>query len=229
MRRRHLVGLFTGIVLLLPAGAAASVYHWGLGTVSPKGVPGLGEPTLIDAGNADGYAITSSGAVKAWGSGKDGALGDGKLGRSEAPVTVGLPSGVQAVSLGEAERSGFAVTSTGTVYDWGDNKNGDLCQGIEQSNLRSPEQISGLTGVVAVQGAEHNVIFLLADGQVKVCGWNNKGQIGLGEKGEVGAPTLVPGLSHVVEISAGPKVSTVRLEDGEVLTTGSNVHGQLGL
>ncbi len=232
MRHRRLIVLIAsiaGIACLLPASAGASVYRWGLGMAAPTLVPNLGAPTLIDAGNADGYAIEPGGTVEAWGSGKDGALGDGRTGRSEAAVTVGLPAGVKAVSLGEAERSGFAVTSTGTVYDWGDNKNGDLCQGVENTNLKTPEKIAGLTEVVAVQGAEHNVMFLLADGQVKVCGWNNKGQIGLGEKGEVGVPTLVPGVSHAVEISAGPKVSTVRLQDGEVLTAGSNVHGQLGL
>jgi alpha-tubulin suppressor-like RCC1 family protein len=229
MLRRHLIFAVLIGSFLLPAGAGASVYRWGLGLAAPTPVPNLAAPMLIDAGNADGYAIAPGGVVKAWGSGKAGALGDGRLGRSESPVTVGLPSGVQAVSLGEAERSGFAVTSTGNVYDWGENKNGDLCQGVEQVNVKTPEKIAGLSEVVAVQGAEHNVMFLLADGQVKVCGWNNKGEIGLGEKLEVGVPTLVPGLSNVVEISAGPKVSAVRLQDGEVLTTGTNVHGQLGL
>ncbi len=230
MRHSHLLVLLACFfALVLPAGAGASVYRWGLGMYQPTLVPSVSSPTLIDAGNADGYAI-ESGLVKAWGSGEDGALGDGSTLPSEAAVTVELPAGVKAVSLGEAERSGFAVTSTGSVYDWGDNKNGDLCQGPKEVNVRTPELIPGLSNVVAAQGAKHSVIFLLSNGTIEACGWNEAGQLGLGAKlVEATSPTPVPGVSNVVELSVGPKVSALRTSSGEVLVAGTNLNGQIGL
>jgi alpha-tubulin suppressor-like RCC1 family protein len=230
MRCRHLPVLtLVCIACMVPAGACASVYRWGLGTETATLVQGLDDPVLVDAGNANGYAIEANGAVKAWGNPHDGALGDGKTIGSEATVTVHLPPGVSAVSLGEAERSGFAVTTTGEVYDWGDNKNGDLCQGEEETDIKTPQRIAGLSGVIAAQGAKHSVLFLLADGAVDACGWNDAGQIGLPGISEAVVPTPVPGVSHVVELSVGPKVSALRTATGEVLMSGTNQSGQLGL
>jgi alpha-tubulin suppressor-like RCC1 family protein len=230
MRPRHLLAVALAcIACLLPASACAAVYRWGLGTETATLVAGLNDPILIDAGNADGYAIEASGTVKAWGSAKDGALGDGTKADSEAAVTVHLPAGVKAVSLGEAERSGFAVTSTGEVYDWGDDKNGDLCQGTQVADVKTPQRIAGLSGVVAAQGAKHSVLFLLANGTVDACGWNDVGQIGLSGVSEAVVPMPVPGLSHIVELSVGPRVSAVLTAAGEVLMSGTNQAGQLGL
>jgi alpha-tubulin suppressor-like RCC1 family protein len=230
MRSRHLPVLaLVCIACLVPANACASVYRWGLGAETTTLVHGLSDPVLIDAGNANGYAIEADGAVKAWGSPQDGALGNGTTTGTEAAVTVDLPPGVKAVSLGEAERSGFAVTTAGEVYDWGDNKNGDLCQGAEEVDIKTPQKIAGLNGVVAAQGAKHTVLFLLADGTVEACGWNNVGEIGIPGITEAVVPTLVPGVSHIVELSVGPKVSALRTATGEVLVSGSNQLGQLGL
>jgi alpha-tubulin suppressor-like RCC1 family protein len=232
MRHRYrIIPLVCFFAWVLPAGADANtiVYRWGLGLYKPTLVADLNDPTLIDAGNGDGYAI-ESGVVKAWGSGQNGALGNGSNLSSEAAITVPLPAGVKAVSLGEAERSGFAVTATGTVYDWGDNKNGDLCQGPKEVDVKRPELIPGLSGVVAAQGAKHSVIFLLSNGAVEACGWNEAGQLGLGPTlVEATSPTPVPGVSKVVELSVGPKVSALRIASGQVLVAGTNLNGQLGL
>jgi len=232
--RRTALALFCGLVLstVLACSASAAVDHWGLGTLTPTPVENVNDPILIDAGNADGFAIEANGTVKAWGSNRYGDLGDGsmKSHTGEKAVTVDLPAGVQAVSLGESERSGYAVTSTGEVYDWGDNQNGDLCQGEQETDIATPEKIAGLTEVVAAQGAEHHVLFLLADGQVEVCGWNNEGEDGLGsEVNEARTPTLLPGVADIVEMSASPKGSTLLNSSGEVFVFGSNKGGQDGL
>ncbi|MGD1055831.1 MAG: hypothetical protein ABR992_00300 [Solirubrobacteraceae bacterium] len=115
MRSRHLPVLtLVCIACLVPANACASVYRWGLGIETATLVHGLNDPILIDAGNANGYAIEASGAVKAWGSPQDGALGNGTTSGTEAAVTVDLPPDVKAVSLGEAERSASPSRPPGT-------------------------------------------------------------------------------------------------------------------
>jgi alpha-tubulin suppressor-like RCC1 family protein len=232
--RRMALALFSGLFLslVLACTSSAQVDHWGLGTATPTPVENVNNPILVDAGNADGFAIEANGTVKAWGPNRYGDLGDGSMKNppGNGAVTVDLPEGVKAVSLGESERSGYAVTSTGEVYDWGDNQNGDLCQGEQEANLATPEKIAGLTEVVAAQGAEHHVLFLLADGQVKVCGWNNEGQDGLGPAvSEARTPMLLTGVSHIVEMSASPKGSTLLNASGEVFVFGSNRGGQDGL
>lgn len=210
--------------------AGAQVMHWARQT--PSEVQGTGNVTLIDAGNASGYGLTSSGAVLAWGSGKYGALGIGSTKNFEMAVPVQLPAGVKAVALGEAERSGMAVTSTGHLFSWGMNKHGDLCLGEEGENetkITMPQEVPGVTNAVAVQGAKNHVLIVLASGLVETCGWGPEGQLGLG-KGvkEVTTPTLIPGLEHIVEVSAGPNVSAARNSSGELFVFGSNQEGQVG-
>ena len=212
--------------------ASAQVFHWGDGLEAPAEVPGTASAKHIDAGNASGYALTGSGTVLAWGRGAFGALGDGSVKNSSTALGVHLPVGVQAVSLGEAERSGFAVTSTGHVFAWGMDKHGDLCLGPEQeeATVSRPQEIPGLTGAVAVQGAKNHVLILLSNGTVDTCGWGPEGQLGLG-KGvkEVTRPRPVPGLERIVQVSAGPTVSDARTASGEVFVFGSNREGQAGL
>ncbi len=210
-------------------GAGAQVMHWTRQT--PSEVEGTENVTRIDAGNANGYGLTSSGAVLAWGSGKYGALGVGSTKSFATAVPVGLPAGVEAVSLGEAERSGFAVTSTGSLFSWGMNKHGDLCLGEEGENekkITMPTEVPGVTNAVAVQGAKNHVLIVLANGLVETCGWGPEGQLGLGKSvREVTTPRLIPGLEQIVEVSAGPEVSAARNSSGELFLFGSNQEGQV--
>jgi len=229
-------GLALLALSLAAQSGAAQVMRWGGRVEVPVEVPGSESIVQVDAGNANGYGVTSSGSVLAWGRGIDGALGRGSRKSSNAAVRVQLPAGVQVVSLGEAERSGFAVTSTGHVFDWGMNKHGDLCLGgaegeeAEAAAVTTPREVPGVSEAVAVQGAKNHVLILLANGTVETCGWGPKGQLGLGKSiSEVTSPQLVPGLSHVVEVSAGPQVSAARTASGEVLVFGSNIEGQVGM
>jgi alpha-tubulin suppressor-like RCC1 family protein len=60
-------------------------------------------------------------------------------------------------------------------------------------------------------------------------GWNEHGQLGLGDTAVRLTPTKVPGLSAVKAIAAGFSHSLALTESGEVYAWGSNEHGQLGL
>jgi alpha-tubulin suppressor-like RCC1 family protein len=211
--------------------SAAQVMRWGGEHELPVEVEGTANVVRIDAGNASGYALTSLGSVLSWGNGKYGALGAGSSKSFESAIQVRLPAGVKTVSLGEAERSGFAVTSTGHVFAWGMNKHGDLCLGEEGENetkVTMPQEVPGVTNAVAVQGAKNHVLIVLANGTVETCGWGPEGQLGLG-KGvrEVTSPTPVPGLEHIVEVSAGPQASAARTTSGELFVFGSNQEGQV--
>src|SRR5581483_3824263 len=64
----------------------------------------------------DGLAITSTGAVRAWGQNADGELGNGHTGNANAPQSLVLPSGVIANTIGQGfGYTGLAVVATPPV------------------------------------------------------------------------------------------------------------------
>ncbi len=51
--------------------------------------------TAVAAGSLHSLALTSAGAVLAWGFNADGELGDASTGNSDVPVKVRLPAGTR--------------------------------------------------------------------------------------------------------------------------------------
>lgn len=123
--------------------ASGDYYDWGLGTGGQ-----LGNGTTTDsstpvhvslpapvaqvslggslADNGQTIAILTDGSVWTWGTGQFGQLGDGSTAGSSTPVQVTVPAGVtfsQVESGGSAE---YAIDSTGAVWAWGQNNDGQL-------------------------------------------------------------------------------------------------------
>jgi alpha-tubulin suppressor-like RCC1 family protein len=100
----------------------------------PVDVSGL--PAGADAIAVGGYhscALTSSGGVKCWGAGGDGALGDGTNIDRNVPADVsGLTSGVSAIASGAYHSC--ALMSAGGIKCWGDNTGGQLGDGTNNSS-----------------------------------------------------------------------------------------------
>lgn len=71
-------------------------------------------------------------------------------------------------------------------------------------------------------------MILLENGRVYSCGYNEFGQLGLGDPYFEKLPQLVAGVEDVKAIAAGARHSLVVLENGEVYSFGANDHGQLG-
>jgi alpha-tubulin suppressor-like RCC1 family protein len=122
-------GLTTGCALT----SAGAVYCWGTGTQGELGngqmmnsttpVPVTGLSSGIKAVSSAGGSscvVTSQGGVKCWGQNEVGQLGNGSEKLSSVPVDVlGLPSGVEAISVGEGYFT-CALLSNHYVKCWGD-------------------------------------------------------------------------------------------------------------
>ncbi len=85
--------------------------------------------TAVAAGALHSLALTSTGAVLAWGYNADGELGDGSTTNSDVPVKVKLPAGTKVTAVAAGGYYSLALTSTGAVFAWGYNADGELGDG----------------------------------------------------------------------------------------------------
>jgi Regulator of chromosome condensation (RCC1) repeat/IPT/TIG domain len=133
--------------------------------------PYLTDVTAVSSasGGVHSLALLSNGTAVAWGSNKDGQLGNGETGpdtcglRSEpigcaqAPVAVSALSGVTAVSAGGAHS--LALLGNGTVMAWGDGEHGQLGNG-KRNNVNVPTPVNGLSGIEGISaGGQYSLAF----------------------------------------------------------------------
>jgi alpha-tubulin suppressor-like RCC1 family protein len=191
---------------------------------------GLIQPA-ISLGDAYACALSSSGAVKCWGSNLFGQLGDGSETESQStPVEVaGLSSNVVSISTGP--NHACALTSSGSVKCWGQNTNGGLGDKTT-TDRRTPVDVVDLTngsGVTAISAGLGHTCALLSGGTVKCWGRNESGQLGDNTTTDSSVPVEVAGLSSgVVAISAGNELTCALISGGSVKCWGSNTNGQIG-
>ena len=200
---------------LLPA--TASAYDMGkagyLGTFS--------------LGNNHSAAIASDGSLYTWG----GKNTDGKLGLGDntdryTPTKVPGLSGVITVSLGDSHSA--AVTSDGSLYTWGNNKHGQLGLGDSGNGTErnKPTKVTTLSNVAAIcLGSDHSAA-ITTDGSLYTWGWNNYGQLGLGDKTDRITPVKVPGLSGVVAASLSLYNGAAITSDGSLYVWGYTAGGK---
>jgi myo-inositol-hexaphosphate 3-phosphohydrolase/alpha-tubulin suppressor-like RCC1 family protein len=118
-------------------------------------------------------------------------------------------------------------TATGTPYAWGGNDFGELGDATTTAH-RTAAAVSGLSGVVDIDGGREHQIALTSSGTVYTWGSNEMGQLGLGGGGNRSTPTAVPGLSGIVATAAGHYHSLAVDAAGNVWAWGNNASGQLG-
>ncbi len=161
---------------------------------SPTSVPGItGQVVQIATSNSDGYALTSSGAVWAWGVASYGELGNGQQpAYSTRAVKVEFPAGVRIVSLANPMPfdGALAIDSQGHLWGWGLNGDGDLClSGLTE--LRPIEL--PLSDVTLATGARTHSLFY-SGGKVYACGGGDYGVLGTGSTTGSSTPVPVIGL-----------------------------------
>jgi alpha-tubulin suppressor-like RCC1 family protein len=196
---------------------------------TPAKVKRLGT-TVADVSAGDGHACarTKTAAVWCWGSNEAGELGDGTNKLRLAPVAVpSLQSGVVSISAGADHTC--AVTDAGAAKCWGDNSQGQLGDGTQQSRA-TPVDVAGLgSGVAAISASDFHTCALTTAGGVKCWGYNEEGELGNGTTTPSLVPVDVTGLgSGVTAISTGFLHTCALTQAGDVLCWGFNRERELG-
>lgn len=231
-------------------------YHGQSGTSSgARRYPGVvtalpGTAVAVSAGWNWSAALLADGRVMTWGfhnsnnSGQLNATGSVVAPGFVADHATGQPiTGIVALSAGYLH--GLALTSSGEVYGWGDNDQGQLGQNDSASNyktavrVKAPSGVGGLlTGIRAVAAGGNHSLALTATGAVYSWGYAQNGELGDGANHPRVNSSPLPGavvnlagigqLGSVAGLVAGSKHGMALGTDGGVIIWGTGFGGNLG-
>lgn len=117
----------------------------------------------------------------------------------------------------------MAVTEDGSLYTWGNNRQGQLGVGTTE-DAYTPQKI--MDNVISVHAANNNSMAITADGSLYIWGENYSGCISDTAPELITSPLKV--MDNVVSAGIGNSHVAVLTADGSLYTWGSNLCGQLG-
>jgi uncharacterized repeat protein (TIGR02543 family) len=205
----------------------------------------MGEETIIDIelGWFHSMALTSNGRLLMWGSNGSGRLGDGTTIHKNTPLDItsqfNLTVGESIVKISAGEEHSSALSSSGRIFTWGRNAQGQL--GDNTTTLKtSPVNITSLftlnegETIVDISLGDHHTSALTSHGRMFIWGNNEWGQLGDGTLTyrkipiDITARFNLIAEDHITHISLGGYHSAAVTLKGFVYTWGKNVFGQLG-
>ena len=195
----------------------------------------------VAAGGAHTMFVTADGLVFACGNNDMRQLGVGDTeSRLVATLVTAQLQGNSAVYVAAGEYHTLCITADGSLFAWGQNKDGKLGVG-DTENRHVPTMVTGLQGkqVVHVAAGSNHTICTTTDGAVFTWGDGESWKLGLGDDwSNKLAPALVRGELQnkaVIQVAAGDHHSICVAEDGSVYSWGNiyslgdpDVQGQLG-
>jgi alpha-tubulin suppressor-like RCC1 family protein len=188
---------------------------WSAGNSGSYQVAGL--PPQISGVQASGLAVGSDGKVYSW-----------VRGKRAAPVASVVSGPRSVVAAAQGFDFGSALTSTGTLWSWGNDRDGELCNGKTETTS-APALVHNLSNIVSISGGAAHLMLLTGSGQVLECGAAAFGELGNGAtSGSYDTPAPVKDLHGIVAISAGSEDSVALDSNGNVWDWGVNNWGQVG-
>ena len=205
----------------------------GDGTTAPRRTPvpvvGIVDVVQVRAGHDHSVALRADGTAWTWGWAAFGALGDPSvLEERHAPGPV--PGLSDAVAVETGVYTTHALRADGTVWSWGDNRNGTLGDGTT-ADSDVPVQATTATGlppVIDIASGWAHMVVLAHDGTVWAWGDNFSGTLGDGTRISRATPAPVPGLRSIRQVECDYGFTLALQSNGTVWAWGENDGGQLG-
>ena len=242
--------------------ADRSVHCWGIGGDGRLGYGNQSDlPNAAAAGPVDlgpgrsarafaaGFdfscAILDTGAVRCWGGGANGRLGNGSTASVLSPAAgaaVDLGPGLTATAITAGYQHACAILSDGSVRCWGLGTAGRLGYG-NQASVGDNESVASAGPVdlgaghraVAISAGWYHTCAIRDDGQLLCWGYGAYSQLGypgtasVGDDETPGSVGPVPLGGHTVRaVSAGDSHTCVILDDGSARCWGLGTYGRLG-
>ena len=183
------------------------------------------------SGGVHSLAISSNGTLWSWGYNNYGQLGDGSVINKNAPFQIG--SSNNWVFIAGGNYSSFGLKTDGTLWAWGYNGDGQLGDGTNTAS-NAPIAISFASSgtvslYIAVSAGQTHSLAIKNDNTLWSCGFNNQGQLGLGNLVNTNVLTQVGTANTWSAISAGHTHSHAVDFNTDVWSTGRGLEGELGI
>jgi alpha-tubulin suppressor-like RCC1 family protein len=188
--------------------------------------------TSVVAGDAFTLAVSNNGRIYAMGRNKDGQLGLGDNVDRNTSVEITSLRDKNITSIVAGRWHSFVFFDNGSIYATGQNQFGELGLGDNVSRNVFTE-VTGLRdkNIISIVGDNEYSFALGKDGKVYSTGWNNYGQLGLGDNVNRNVFTEVIDLrdKNITSIILGDAHSLAFSSNGKIYATGRNSDGQLSL
>ena len=132
--------------------------------------------------------VYATGGVRCWGYNRFGQLGVGSMSNLLVPPHSDVLTGVLDISAGDTHTCAIMVASRG-LRCWGSNTYGQLGVGMAISLLLSPTSFDIVVDCARVATGSFHTCALTEGGDVQCWGYNNYGQLGIGNTTNLFAPS----------------------------------------
>ena len=181
-------------------------------------------------------ALTEDGKVYSWGYNGQGELGDGTTNDSGKVIEItnnfNLPAGRKITKIYAGWEQAFAIADDGTLYSWGNAGDGRLGRDTTTTPNTLPGAVNDVfDGNIIDLATDSHTLVLTDTNKVYTWGFNDYGQLGIGNTNTVSGPQDITGSFNgdtIVQVEASSNGSFARTIDGRLYAWGQNDYGNLG-
>lgn len=198
-------------------------------SIIPLEVQGVSGAEQVSMSWGHACALLSNGAIKCWGEGSEGRLGNGGTSSAFTAVQVSLYTDFVAVSAGL--QFTCAIRQGGQAVCWGDNFYTQLGNGMG-TDSSTPVNVTGLDDAVSISAGEQHACAVRDSGEVWCWGRDVRQALGAPGIGAIGSPVPVHSIPAEVAtaaaVSANDDHSCVVTYSKYFYCWGQNDYGEIG-
>ena len=180
----------------------------------------------ISAGRYVVLALKADQSLWAWGDNREGALGTNDLIYRSTPTLISSDAWAYIQTYSD---SSYAIKTDGSLWAWGENGRGQLGLNDTFANKLIPTQVGLDTNWKSVKNGFSHAIAVKTDGTLWSWGWNEFGELGLGQDVPYrSTPTQIGADTDWEEPLSAPEYSGALKTDNTLWVWGINDDAQLG-